>query len=210
MANRRPDAALLNRAAGALLGSAIGARLGEGSATEWIDLTATTLGHLGDPAGLVAATPGEAGVTMWLQAIRHTVLTGELDARIGLNGLNGNARERWSTLLARAEREPASSFADEGVVDALQAAWSAIMHTEVLPYDAERHLADTLEICEPLGATVSAIAGALLGACHGVAAVPAEWAAQVPDADALVARARELAEASWAPNPDDELFDLPE
>lgn len=210
MTVRRPDAALLNRAAGALLACAVGEGLGEGAATEWIDLTATALSHLGDPAGLAAATPGEAGVTMWLQAVRHTVLTGELDARIGLNGLNGNARERWSTLLARAEREPVTSFTEPGVVDALQAAWSAIMHTEITPYDAERHLADTLEVCEPLGATVCAIAGALLGACHGVRAVPAEWVAQLPEADALVARARELAAASWAPDPDAELFDLPE
>ncbi len=210
MVVRRPDAALLNRAAGALVGSAVGSARGAGSAGEWTDLTATTLGHLGDPVGLAAATPGEAGVVMWLQAIRHTVLTGELDARIGLRGLQGNGRERWSTLLAQAEREPASSFDDGGVVHAIQAAWSAIMHTPALPYDAERHLVDTLEICEPLGATVSAIAGALLGACHGVAAIPAEWAAQLPDADDLVRRARELAEASWAVDPDDELFNLPE
>ena len=211
---RSVEAAVLRRAEGALLASAIGSELGEGGAPEWIDLTASALSHLGDPVGLAAATPGEAGVTLWLLAIRHTVLTGELDARVGLTGLQGEHGERWSRLLAQAERQRPASFLDGldsgGVVQAIQAAWSTIMHTEVLPYDPERHLVDALETCRGVKATVPAIAGGLLGACHGVAAVPAEWAEDLPDAHDLVRRARDLATQSWAEDPDAELFDLPE
>ncbi len=214
MAERRPAAALLNRAAGALLASAVGAQLGDPPATEWIDLTASALNSLGDPEGLAAATPGEAGVTMWLLAIRHAVLTGELDARVGLPGLPAGDRERWSRLLAAAERQPPASFADGladgGVVQAIQAAWSTIMHTEVLAYDPERHLIDALENCRSAGSTVGAIAGGLLGACHGVGAVPAEWLEDVPDSAELARRGRELAAASWRHDPETELFDLPE
>ena len=215
MPGERPvEAAVLRRAEGALLASAIGSELGEGGAPEWVDLTASALSHLGDPGGLAAATPGEPGVTLWLLAIRHTVLTGELDARVGLTGLPGEDGERWSRLLAQAERQPPGGFldglADGGVVQAIQAAWSTILHTEVLPYDPERHLVDSLESCRGVTAPVAAIAGGLLGACHGVGAVPPEWVEDLPEAQDLVRRARELATASWAPDPDAELFDLPE
>ena len=213
-AGRSVEAAVLRRAEGALLACAIGAELGEGGAPEWVDLTASALSSLGDPGGLVAATPGEAGVTLWLLAIRHTVLTGELDARLGLTGLEESHRERWSRLLAQAERQPPEGFLDglgsAGVVQAIQAAWSTIMHTEVLPYDPERHLVDALERCRGVQATVPAIAGGLLGACHGVGAVPSEWIEDLPSAADIIRRARELAAASWAEDPDAELFDLPE
>ena len=211
---RSVEAAVLRRAEGALLAAAIGAELGEGGAPEWVDLTASALGHLGDPGGLAAATPGEAGVTLWLLAIRHTVLTGELDARVGLTRLPGDHQERWSRLLAQAERQPPATFLDGlddgGVVQAIQAAWSTIMHTEVLPYDPERHLVDALESLRGVRATVTAIAAGLLGACHGVAAVPREWVEDLPGADELVRRGRELAAGSWAADPEAELFDLPE
>lgn len=213
-ARRSVEAAVLNRAAGALLASAIGAHLGKDEASEWVDLTASALGNLGDPARLATATPGEAGVTMWLLAIRHTVLTGELDARVGLNGLPSDDRERWSGLLVQAERQPPSTFvdglADGGVVQAIQAAWSTIMHTEVLPYDPERHLVDALELCRSLGSTVGAITGGLVGACHGVGAVPAEWVEDLAESSELVRRGRELAAGSWREDPDSELFDLPD
>lgn len=213
-ARRSVEAAVLNRAAGALVASAVGAELGENRAPEWVDLTASALGHLGNPGALAVATPGEPGVTMWLLAIRHTVLTGELDARVGLTGLDGEARERWSRLLIAAEQQPPESLAEGsaegGVISAIQLAWSTIMHTEVLPYDPERHLVDALEGCRPFGSTVAAIAGGLLGACHGIGALPREWLEDLPDSDALARRSRELAAGSWAPDPEAELFDLPE
>lgn len=215
MSTRRSvEAAVCRRAEGALLTAAIGAELGEGGAPEWVDLTASALGHLGDPEALATASPDEAGVTLWLLAIRHTVLTGELDARVGLKGLHSDHQERWSRLLTQAERHPPAAFLDGldegGVVQAIQAAWSTIMHTEVLPYDPERHLVDALENLRGVRATVAAIAGGLLGACHGVAAVPREWFEDLPEAAELVRRACELAAASWAEDPEAELFDLPE
>jgi len=204
------DAAVLNRAAGALLAAAVGESLAGGGG-EWVDVTATALGHLGDATELrdALADPAAVGArVLWALAIRHTVLTGELDARVGLAGLTGEVRALWAERLAEAEDQPPSAFTDGSAVHAVQAAWSAIMHTEVLPYDMERHLEDTLSASVGFGAPVAAIAGGLLGACHGVEAVPAEWAAQVPAAD-LVHHARELATASWTEDPDAELFDLP-
>jgi protein-tyrosine phosphatase len=64
-------------------------------------------------------------------------------------------------------------------VSALQAAWSAIVHTPV-PTDGHacRHLVDSLDTAIRIGDdtdTVAAIAGALLGARYGASAIPAQW-----------------------------------
>jgi hypothetical protein len=206
------EAALLNRAAGALLGSAVGDALAGGGGAGWVSVTSTALASLG-PAPDVRSALGEmseagAGV-LWALAIRHTVLTGELDPRVGLSGLSGELRSLWGARLDEAERLPASTFSDGSVVHAVQAAWSSIFHTDVLPYDPERHLADALENSLAFGGEVAALSGGLLGACHGVAAVPREWATRVA-ATELVEQARNLATDSWAPDPDDELFRLPE
>lgn len=215
MANQRSvEAAVLKRAAGALLGAAVGDALGGGSGSgPWVDVTAAALSSLGDPWGLRDALgdPSEVGAgLLWALAIRHTVLTGELDARVGLTSLPADVQKLWSRRLAAAE-QPSSSFpnATDDVVEAVQAAWSTIFHTEVLPYDMERHFTDALQNALAAGPVVAAIAGGLLGACHGDDSVPAEWASELADPDAVERRGRALASASWAEDPDAELFDLP-
>lgn len=122
---------------------------------------------------------------LWCLAIRHGVLTGTLDARIGLPHLDKPRRAVWARRLDDAEaHEPAHFEANGWVVQALQAAWSAISHTPVPVDDPARgcfraqHLQHSLEAAVRGGHdtdTVAAIAGGLLGALHGASAVPAAW-----------------------------------
>ncbi|BCQ10573.1 hypothetical protein JMUB5695_04031 [Mycobacterium heckeshornense] len=128
---------------------------------------------------------GDACV-LWCSAIRHAVLTGRLDARIGLTHLDTERRQLWAARLDEAEKlEPAAFAANNGwVVAALQGAWSAIVKTPVPVEDPASgvfrvdHMRLALEAAVRGGGdtdTVAAIAGGLLGAAYGASAVPARW-----------------------------------
>ena len=122
---------------------------------------------------------GDACV-LWSLAIRHAILTGDLDVRVGLDRLPADRRDRWNHLLAVAEQSTPADFHDNGwVVEALQAAWSAIVSTSATPGDAnDQHLPQAIEAAVRGGRdadTVAAIAGALVGAAYGAEAVPASW-----------------------------------
>lgn len=122
---------------------------------------------------------GDACV-LWTAAIRHAVLTAELDVRVGLRFLDAERRDLWSERLDAAESSRPADFANNGwVVAALQAAWSAIV-TSVPGPDAFRadHVRLGLDAAVRAGDdtdTVAAIAGGLLGAAYGSSAVPLEW-----------------------------------
>lgn len=136
------------------------------------------LGYLDDPVALeeaaravstlthVDADAGDACV-LWCLAVRHAILTGEVDARVGLPVVGAP----WGSLLDDAESRTPRDFANNGwVVEALQAAWSALA--------AGAGLVDVLERAVRGGRdadTVAAIAGALGGAGAGASAVPATW-----------------------------------
>lgn len=154
------------------------------------------LAYLDDPDGLVhaAATISDMthsdpkavqGCMLWSLAIRHAVLTGELDVRIGLPALHDEARDYWAARIEEAEGGAPARFSSNGwVVQALQAAWSAIIST---PQPPERpregsfragRLAAAIEAAVRGGHdtdTVAAIAGGLLGAAYGASAVPGRW-----------------------------------
>ena len=148
------------------------------------------LGYLDDPEGLTEAAlavsrlthadprAGEACI-LWSHAIRHAILTGEIDVRAGLEHLEPEPAEYWTARIDEAEAGPPERFARNGwVVEALQAAWSAIHHTPVPTDDPRRHLEDALARAIGIGHdtdTVAAIAGGLLGARWGASAVPARW-----------------------------------
>ena len=127
---------------------------------------------------------GDACV-LWCSAIRHAVLTGELDVRIGMRHLESGRRDLWSKRLDAAESARPASFANNGwVVAALQAAWSAIATTPVPVDDPDAgvfradHLRLALDAAVRAGYdtdTVAAIAGGLLGAAYGASAVPGRW-----------------------------------
>jgi ADP-ribosyl-[dinitrogen reductase] hydrolase len=149
------------------------------------------LPYLDDPAAVADAARRIGAMThydshaqeacvLWSLAIRHAILHGELDVRAGLGYLDADAGAYWTERLDEAEQSDPSRFRPNGwAVAALQAAWSAIVHTPVpTGTHACRHLADSLTTAIGIGDdtdTVAAIAGALLGARWGASAVPAEW-----------------------------------
>lgn len=151
---------------------------------------AVALPHLDDPEAVVAAASrisalthvdphAVSGCVLWSLAIRHAVLHAELDLRAGLAHLDPAEADYWSDRIDEAEQSEPGRFNPNGwVVAALQAAWSAIVHTPVPEVDPCRHLQDALHAAIAIGHdtdTVAAIAGALLGARWGASAVPAAW-----------------------------------
>jgi ADP-ribosyl-[dinitrogen reductase] hydrolase len=120
---------------------------------------------------------GDACV-IWCLAIRHAVVTGELDVRVGLDALPSARRSLWASRLDEAEvREPSSFTRNGWVVEALQGAWSSIHRAMTVSADATA-LRRSLENAVRGGRdtdTVAAIAGALIGARFGASAVPAAW-----------------------------------
>lgn len=127
---------------------------------------------------------GEACV-LWCSAIRHAVLTGEIDVRIGVRHLEPDRRAVWEDHVARAESAEPADFENNGfVVEALQGAWSAIHNTPEPEDDAARGIfrADRLRLALEAAVrggrdadTVAAIAGGLIGAAYGASAVPLAW-----------------------------------
>ncbi|MDT5097437.1 MAG: hypothetical protein QOC76_1174, partial [Mycobacterium sp.] len=127
---------------------------------------------------------GDACV-LWCCAIRHAVLTGELDVRVGLRHIASDLRDVWARRLDDAEAAPPASFPNNGwVVTATQAAWSAIARTPVPVEDPDAgvfgadHLRVALDAAVRAGYdtdTVAAIAGGLLGAACGASAIPGAW-----------------------------------
>ena len=153
------------------------------------------LTYLDDEDGLVEAATSISALThfdpeageacvLWCLAIRHAVLTGELDVRVGLHRFDASRRDLWAGRLDVAEASQPADFANNGwVVEALQGAWSAIATTPV-PADEPAgsfradHLRLSLEAAVRGGRdadTVAAIAGGLVGGTYGASAVPAEW-----------------------------------
>ena len=127
---------------------------------------------------------GDACV-LWCCAIRYAILTELLDARIGLQHIPSERRDLWASRLDVAEASKPSEFKNNGwVVEALQAAWSAITTTPIPQDDPAMgvfrvdHLRLALDTAVRGGGdtdTVAAIAGGLLGAAYGASAIPAEW-----------------------------------
>jgi ADP-ribosylglycohydrolase len=99
----------------------------------WSRTAPVALAYLDDPAGLAEAamavsalthfdqSAGEACV-LWSLAIRHAVLTGELDARAGLGYLPARTADVWAARLVEAEKSRPRDLSSNGwVVEALQA-----------------------------------------------------------------------------------------
>lgn len=153
------------------------------------------LAYLDDPAALAEAAltlsdltddrtdAGDACV-LWSLAVRHSILHGELELRVGLGMLPADRRELWLGRIEDAERLPIYAFVhtDEAVT-ALQGAWSSLTHLFLEPEIGQTD-ADFLRQCienavqEGPGSgapSVAALTGGLAGAHWGASAVPAEW-----------------------------------
>lgn len=191
-AGRRPSAAGLREAADRAHLS-LGRSGGNGALMRTAPVA---LAHLGDPEAIVEAAhqvsalthhdpvAGEASA-LWCLAIEHAVITGQLpDLGSVLVHLPPERHAFWAETITTARTQQPATFAANGyVVTALQAAWSAIVHTPV-PEDepadeaSRHHLVDALGTAIAIGHdtdTVASIAGALLGARWGVSAIPPHW-----------------------------------
>ena len=169
------------------------------------------LAYLDDPDTLVLAAREISAMThhdpatgeacaLWCLAIRHAVLEGDLDLRSGLAYLPEARAAFWTARLDTAERSNPADFPHNGwVVQAMQAAWSAITTTAVNPQtdpdpdsasakysaagarsttEGPEHFRRALEAAVRGGYdtdTVAAIAGGLVGGLYGASAVPAKW-----------------------------------
>jgi len=133
-----------------------------------------------DISTLTHADPEAAEATvLWCCAIRHAVLSAELDVRIGLLHIAAGRRDIWTERIEQAERARPADFPENGwVVHALQAAWSAIAVTAT----GAGHLSRALDAAVRCGFdtdTVAAIAGGLVGAAYGASAIPVQWRQQL-------------------------------
>jgi ADP-ribosyl-[dinitrogen reductase] hydrolase len=192
-AGRQGISAQTARAESASLHESTGRTAGNGSLMRTAPVA---LAYLDDEAALVEAAHAVSELThhdpeagdacvLWCLAIRHAILTGVLDVRIGLQHIEDERRDLWIKRLDVAEASHPSDFANNGwVVEALQGAWSAIATTPVPQDDPANgvfrvdHLRTALDAAVRGGGdtdTVAAIAGGLLGAVYGATAVPADW-----------------------------------
>jgi ADP-ribosyl-[dinitrogen reductase] hydrolase len=144
------------------------------------------LAHLDDPDALTEAAMKVSALThhdpmageacaVWCLMLRHTILEGTWP---GVVPGVGESRD-WPATLREAERQDPSAFTQNAwVVGAMQAAWSAIVHTDIPADEPERHLQLALARAIEIGHdtdTVAAIAGGMLGAHWGASAVPDAW-----------------------------------
>lgn len=154
------------------------------------------LAHLDDVEALIEAAESLSSLThvdseageacvLWCLAMQHAVLDGELDVRVGLTALPDDRSRVWHERIEAAESSTPADFEHNGwVVEAFQAAWSAIATTPAPddnPVDGvfrADHLRLALQAAVRGGRdadTVAAIAGGLLGAAYGASAVPWHW-----------------------------------
>lgn len=183
-ARRAPITAVAARAASANHHESTGRTAGNGSLMRTAPVALAYLDH--EDAMVTAARAiselthfdpdaGDAAV-LWCCAIRHAVLTTELDVRVGLRHLDADRRKMWVARLDEAEKVRPAAIPNNGwAVAALQAAWSAISSTRG---DGPEHLRRGLDAAVRSGFdtdTVAAIAGGLLGAAYGASAVPLQW-----------------------------------
>ncbi|MDN5899934.1 MAG: ADP-ribosylglycohydrolase family protein [Brachybacterium sp.] len=119
---------------------------------------------------------------LWGLAVRHAILTGEIDVRVGLGQLPADRRAVWLERIEEAELSTPVMFRRNGwVVGAFQAAWAAIAGVSPIPEGkfAQRDaLGTALRSAVRAGYdtdTVACITGALMGAALGPKAVLPEW-----------------------------------
>jgi ADP-ribosylglycohydrolase/protein-tyrosine phosphatase len=193
-AGRREISARTAREESAALHQRTGHTAGNGSLMRTAPVA---LAYLDDEAALVEAARAVSELThhdpdagdacvLWCTAIRHAILTGEREARIGLRHIGSERRDLWASRLDEAAASQPLAFAAKNgwVVAALQGAWSSIVNTTVPVEDSASEVfrADRLRLALEAAVrgggdtdTVAAIAGGLLGAAYGASAVPSRW-----------------------------------
>lgn len=116
---------------------------------------------------------------IWTAAIRHAVLTGDLDVRVGFDNLSDESKDFWSSIIKEAEEKHSYDFNKNGwVVQALQGAWSSIYHakkdysnpSEIFEYSVEYAVRGGYDTD-----TVAAITGSLVGASVTLEDIRKDW-----------------------------------
>lgn len=127
----------------------------------------------------------DAGV-IWAHAIRHGILTGELNLHAGIDQIPEERRTLWLKRIDDAASAPSTFFNRNGwVVHALQAACSAIFAAGDVPedkYEQRAYVSTVLDNAVRAGFdtdTVACIAGSLVGAVLGSRAVDPMWLRRV-------------------------------
>jgi ADP-ribosylglycohydrolase len=147
------------------------------------------LAHLGDDAAIATSARRMSDLThgdpvagdacvLWCIAIDRAIRQGRLDGiHDAIQFLNTDRQTFWTDRILEAEQQPPSTFNPNGyVVDALRAAYSAVIQTPIPNQLPCLHLQHALATAVRIGNdtdTVAAIAGSLLGARWGASAVPA-------------------------------------
>ena len=119
---------------------------------------------------------------LWGLAVRHAILTGEIDVRRGLDRLDEERRALWTQRIEEAEFSTPTSFLRNGwVVGAFQAAWAAVRSVGEIPegkFARREALVSAMDSAARAGYdtdSVTCLTGAMMGAALGVGAVPPEW-----------------------------------
>lgn len=123
---------------------------------------------------------GREACQLWTVAIRHAVLTGEIDIHRGLPMLDAERAAVWSYRITEAEKSQPKDFKRNGwVVHAFQGAWSSIINalsdTKVPDSDVLRASLENAVRGGNDTDTVAAITGGLIGAGLGYSSIPPEW-----------------------------------
>lgn len=124
----------------------------------------------------------EEACILWTFAVRHAILTGELDVRVALDRLAPERAGLWIQRIEEAETAAPTAFPRNGwVVHAFQAAWSAIHGVLPIPwgkFSQRSAMTAALEAAVRAGYdadTVACITGGLLGAALGHKSIQPEW-----------------------------------
>jgi len=168
------------------------------------------LAHLGDDRALASHARAISALThadplcteacvVWTVAIDRAIREQRLDGvHNALHLVVPQWQAQWVAVVDQVYRMEPADFVPNGfVVTALQAAYAAIVHTPAWgPDHFRRAILNAIRIGHDTD-TVGAIAGALLGARWGLAAIPPEWRARVHgwpglDAGGLAQLARAL------------------
>lgn len=139
------------------------------------------LAHLDDRAACAEAARAVAELThadpdvadscvLWTEAVRRAVVGGGIDVGAGLDLVE--RPDFWRDVLADAATGELGRLRPNGwTVRTLQVAYGAILRADL---DIEEALATAIRVGDDTD-TVAAVAGALLGAHHGAAALPTSW-----------------------------------
>lgn len=112
---------------------------------------------------------------LWCASIRHAILEGALDFKVGLDLIPEDARILWQERINEALVSSPRNFPNNGwTVHAFQAAIAVINTTQTAP---EALL--TAVKCGGDADTVACIVGALAGAFYGVSSLPQKWKSEV-------------------------------